>query len=95
MGLGDAAGGRRSGVLAAHTVIPRDVWDSPDFLFVGLEVYIPSGNGGSANDWAFAADLIKDIIAAAQAGTPEHKSPSNDEGTPWPGPARTRSTARP
>jgi hypothetical protein len=54
------------GATAARTVIPPEVWDSPDFLFVGLEVYLPTQGAGRQQDWAFAAGWVKQIIHCAR-----------------------------
>ena len=50
------------GATAARTVIPPEVWDSPDFLFVGLEIYLPVTGAGRRQDWEFAAKLVKRVV---------------------------------
>lgn len=56
-----------AGATPAHTVIPPQVWDSHDFLFVGLEVYLPTAGSGGQRDWRFGADLVACIMACAAA----------------------------
>lgn len=51
--------------VAGRTVIPADVWNNSDFLFVGLEVYVPTAGVGQAEDWRFAASLVESIVQCA------------------------------
>jgi hypothetical protein len=48
-----------------RTVIPAGVWDSEDFLYVGLEVYLGREGPGQEDDWEFARQLIRDTVACA------------------------------
>ena len=52
---------------AARTVIPSCVWDSREFLFVGLEIYLPAKGSGRHQDWAFAAELVEKTIGCARS----------------------------
>jgi hypothetical protein len=47
------------------TVIPTGVWDSEDFLYVGLEVYLGQEGEGQEDDWRFARRLVRDTVACA------------------------------
>jgi hypothetical protein len=61
--LADAAGYGK-GPLGT-TVIPTGVWDSEDFLYVGLEVYLGQEGQGQPDDWGFARRLVRDTVACA------------------------------
>ncbi|MGD2118102.1 MAG: hypothetical protein PVG66_07075 [Chromatiales bacterium] len=43
----------------AHTRIPEKVWNDPNCIYVGLEIYLVSEGDGVAQDWCFAADVIE------------------------------------
>ena len=58
------------GAISARTVIPRDVWNSRNLLFVGLEVYLSAADVGRPEDWRFAARIITSIIECAQCIDP-------------------------
>ena len=45
------------------TVIPEIVWDSEEFLYVGLEIYLTCEDEGQADDWGFARWLIHTVVA--------------------------------
>jgi hypothetical protein len=45
------------------TVIPAGVWDSEEFLYVGVEIYLTCEGQGQADDWAFARWLIRTVVA--------------------------------
>lgn len=47
----------------AHTWIPRELWDSPTFTYVGLEIYLHDSDEGDAAEWQFARTLIEHIEA--------------------------------
>lgn len=54
------------GVMAGRTVIPQELWNSTDVLFVGVEVYLPTPGSGSQRDWEFSARLIEEIIRCSR-----------------------------
>lgn len=45
----------------ARTRIPRQLWDDPDRLYIGLEVYLAEPGEGRPADWNFTHDLIVNI----------------------------------
>ena len=45
----------------AHTWIPREVWNDKHCIYVGLEIYLRSGNEGNEEDWRFTRTLIENI----------------------------------
>lgn len=45
----------------AHTVIPRELWDDPACLYVGVEIYLDREGDGGPGDWRYARDLIRTI----------------------------------
>jgi hypothetical protein len=57
---------------AAHTWIPRAIWDRTSPLYVGLEVYLPEAGEGGCRDWRFACGLIEAIrdCAGEEAAKP-------------------------
>ncbi|TXH92203.1 hypothetical protein [Thauera aminoaromatica] len=57
-----------AGVVQARTVIPSEVWHSPAFAYLGLEIYLPNSAEGRARGVILARSLIR--IAAVCA--PEH-----------------------
>jgi hypothetical protein len=59
-----AADGPR--VTAAHTWIPRKVWQDSRCTYVGLEIYLPDGHHGDEDDWRFACSLVRAIQACQQ-----------------------------
>jgi hypothetical protein len=46
----------------AHTLIPPEVWNSREFLYVGVEIYLTAANGGTEDDWSFTRTLIAWIL---------------------------------
>jgi len=48
---------------SAATVIPPEVWRSPRFLYVGLEVYLPEAGRGRPVDHAYARVLIEALAS--------------------------------
>jgi hypothetical protein len=44
------------------TVIPQAVWASKDFIYVGLEIYLPRPDAGTMEDWGFTAEIVKSIL---------------------------------
>ena len=44
------------------TVIPQAVWASKDFIYVGLEIYLPRPGAGTMEDWRFTAEIVKSIL---------------------------------
>ena len=49
----------------AHTLIPEEVWDSRDFVYVGLEIYLNKGGSGTKEDWSYARNLIDLVLSCA------------------------------
>ena len=45
-----------------RTVIPQVVWASKDFIYVGLEIYLPRPDARAIEDWRFAAEIVKSIL---------------------------------
>jgi hypothetical protein len=43
-------------------VIPHAVWASKDFIYVGLEIYLPRPDAGTLEDWQFAAEIVECIL---------------------------------
>jgi hypothetical protein len=56
----------RAGALA-RTRIPRCLWESKDWLYVGLEIYLAQPGDGRPEDWGFASDLVGHICRCAAA----------------------------
>ena len=48
-----------------RTVIPAGVWDSTEFVYVGIEIYLTCEGSGEADDWKFARQLVEDTVACA------------------------------
>lgn len=46
----------------AHTVIPPEVWNATTFVYVGIEIYLPTRDSGNATDWELARWLIRTIV---------------------------------
>jgi hypothetical protein len=46
---------------SAETVIPREIWGNPRFLYLGLEIYLPEAGAGRAVDQAYARGLIEKV----------------------------------
>ncbi|MCP5277752.1 MAG: hypothetical protein H6935_05235 [Thiobacillus sp.] len=65
----DPAWGRRSRVVPfaptsgqtpfATCVIPEQVCNSPQFLYVGLEIFLPEHRAAQAEDWNYARGLVR------------------------------------
>lgn len=55
----------------AHTIIPQEVWNSRDFLYVGLEVYIKQAGEGTKDDWLFTCKLVELILRCGDAESTE------------------------
>ncbi|MBL0715301.1 MAG: hypothetical protein JJV98_16550 [Desulfosarcina sp.] len=47
-----------------HTIIPRAVWNSAHYSYVGLEIYLPKAGKGKPADWNYGVGLVKGIIKA-------------------------------
>ena len=47
-----------------HTIIPRAVWNSAQYSYVGLEIYLPDEGEGNPADWNYGAGLVESIIKA-------------------------------
>ncbi len=60
----------------AHTIIPEEVWNSRDFLYVGLEVYVTQAGEGTQDDWFFTCTLVDLIL---RCGDGEITEASRDE----------------
>lgn len=45
----------------ARTRIPRRLWDDPDRLYVGLEIYLAEPGEGGPADWNFTRDLVVNV----------------------------------
>lgn len=50
----------------AHTLIPVEVWNSREFLYIGLEVYITETGEGAEEDWFFTCTLVDLILRCAE-----------------------------
>jgi hypothetical protein len=50
----------------AHTLIPPEVWNTREFLYVGVEIYITEANGGTEDDWSFTRTLLDWILICAK-----------------------------
>jgi hypothetical protein len=53
---------RVQGYPVCLTVIPHAVWASKDFIYVGLEIYLPRPDAGTLEDWQFAAEIVECIL---------------------------------
>jgi hypothetical protein len=53
---------RNQGYPVCLTVIPHAVWASKDFIYVGLEIYLPRPDAGTLEDWQFAAEIVECIL---------------------------------
>lgn len=45
-----------------RTVIPQAIWASKDFVYVGLEIYLPRPDAGTMEDWRFTAEIVECIL---------------------------------
>lgn len=45
--------------LSAHTIIPEKIWHNPNFIYIGLEIYLEEEGEGIEEDWALAICMIK------------------------------------
>ncbi len=61
-GFGADSAGLSAGPFG-RTVIPAGVWDSTEFLYVGLEIYLTCEGQGEVDDWGFARWLIRTVAA--------------------------------
>ncbi len=62
--------GEENGHPSAATVIPPDIWRSPRFLYVGLEIYLPQAGAGRREDQDYARAIITALAADGRpAGT--------------------------
>ena len=50
-------------VPSAETVIPPDIWRSPRFLYVGVEIYLPGTGAGRLIDQNYACALLNALSA--------------------------------
>ncbi|MDL1959415.1 MAG: hypothetical protein LWX01_05295 [Deltaproteobacteria bacterium] len=50
-----------------RTVIPQTVWASKDFIYVGLEIYLPKPGEGTMEDWLFTAEIVECILKCTQS----------------------------
>ncbi len=41
-----------------HTIIPQKVWNSQEYIYAGLEIYLREAGQGFLLDWEYAAGLI-------------------------------------
>ncbi|RKT44971.1 hypothetical protein [Thiocapsa rosea] len=64
----DLAGVRPFPFPLARPDLPPMVWDRATPRYVGVEVYIAREGSGSPDEHAFAADLLRRIVACAMAG---------------------------
>ncbi len=53
---------RDQGYPFCLTVIPKAVWASKDFIYVGLEIYLPRPDAGTMEDWQFTAEIVESIL---------------------------------
>ncbi len=60
-GAGSANVGASVAEADARTWIPSKIWLDAQPLYVGLEIYLPTGGAGEPSDWAFACRLIEEI----------------------------------
>jgi len=44
---------------ACHTIIPQKIWDSREYTYAGLEIYLRDAGEGFTSDWEYAAGLIR------------------------------------
>lgn len=49
-----------------HTIIPRTVWESTKYTYVGLEIYLPSAGDGDQADWKYGARIVENIVYGVQ-----------------------------
>ena len=61
-GFSPASPIRNQGYPACLTVIPRAVWASKDFIYVGLEIYLPRPDAGTMEDWRFTKEIVESIL---------------------------------
>jgi hypothetical protein len=47
-----------------HTIIPGTVWESDQYSYVGLEIYLQDTGKGKQADWVYGAGLVEGIIKA-------------------------------
>lgn len=57
-------GGPAAGT-SAETAIPREIWDSRRFLYVGLEIYLPAPGAERAEDLDYARRLVEALAGPA------------------------------
>ena len=53
---------RVQGYPVCLTVIPQAVWASKDFIYVGLEIYLPRPDAGTMEDWQFTKEIVESIL---------------------------------
>lgn len=53
-----------SGFPICHTIIPRAVWKSAKYSYVGLEIYLKESGKGKKYDWEYGAGLVESIVKA-------------------------------
>ena len=53
---------RDQGYPFCLTVIPQTVWASKDFIYVGLEIYLPRPDAGTMEAWRFTAEIVESIL---------------------------------
>ena len=53
---------RNQGYPVCLTVIPQAVWASKNFIYVGLEIYLPGPNTGTMEDWRFTAKIVESVL---------------------------------
>lgn len=49
----------------ATCVIPEQVWNSPQFMYVGLEIFLPEHRIAQAEDWNYARGLVTLLAGCA------------------------------
>jgi len=49
-----------------HTIIPHTVWESAQYSYVGLEIYLQEAGKGKQADWVYGTGLVESIIKAKQ-----------------------------
>jgi len=42
----------------AHTVIPKQIWNNPEFTYLGMEIYLPEGEAGQTAGRDLAHSLV-------------------------------------
>lgn len=60
--VADVEGPRAAGVMSER------VWNNPDFIYVGLEIYLPEDRSPQTGDWDYARRLVRLLADCLGAG---------------------------